>query len=335
MKTHVERARLGSAAVESIKGEDVTVTVRVDEARVESLRGSAKVRGRLTDGWLPLRFSPHLAIGVDRAPRGVTERSAAPDALRALGLSEEQIEQVRSLGEGRLLSEPAAPEPMNDDAGQGAAARRDLTMAPEPCELSPPLPEIPVEVDCAFEERDVAIRGLAFQETTTLEVSASGPGDLGIDDFEVRIGGAGELPCDSAEVQGLDLGAVELPSFGLTNAGVEVVIPRLSGAEVPIAARTGEGSADLDVKLIDWRPRWRSSVTVHAPFRDIVVWVEFGVDLSLGLRYRLHLAPLELGLALRGAVLQGVRTSLQIGRLALRSLKVGLLRVGRLLVSKG
>ena len=50
---------------------------------------------------------------------------------------------------------------------------------------------------------------------------------------------------------------------------------------------------------------------------------------------KLHLAPLEFGLALRGAVLQGVRTSLQIGRLALRSLKVGLLRVGRLLVSKG
>jgi hypothetical protein len=200
--------------------------------------------------------------------------------------------------------------------------------------LELPLPDIPINLDTQVDLRDVELAGVGFRETTTVVTEDMDLSGLGIDDFEVHTPAPEPITLDQAEVLNLRTRPAHVPSLALSNLKTTLAVPRISSDEIALDLEVQRGGADLNATLLDWHPRWRASICVRVLWVTVCLWIEYGINFKISLHYRWVLERLHQALRIRNAIAKEIKVGLSIARMWLSNLRMGGLRLGRLLYAK-
>jgi hypothetical protein len=83
--------------------------------------------------------------------------------------------------------------------------------------------------------------------------------------------------------------------------------------------------------LLDWRPRWEREVCI--PLLGCA-GVQVGFDFKITLNYTWLVSDLRSVVRLRGLVMNQIDVAMRLGALTASNLKIGILKIGRLLLQQ-
>jgi hypothetical protein len=157
---------------------------------------------------------------------------------------------------------------------------------------------------------------------------------LRLNDFEVASSEPEFVLLDKAEITNFRMRPMSVPAFGLNNLRTEVAIPKLGSSEIPVSVESRNGTSDVRIPLINWRKTWEINLSFRVLWKRVRLRIEFGFELKLTLKYRWVIELLQVNIRFINAFLNNILITVSVPSLIFTNLKIGLLKIARLLYSK-
>lgn len=341
MRLRIQDPALEPTTLQRIEAKDTEVKVHVDSFAIERIDGNATLRSRLTNG--RLRFEFNLIFDIDFDWFFLTQAQGKNDVRNEFsraGLSAEQMDRVVQIMKDRVTSRGAKPtlKALSGLTQPGWEQERNYTSPQQVAGetraagfvVNIPLPDIPINLDPRFDIQNFAINNLEFQQKTNIASDNINLGGLTLDDFDVLTQMPDPVSLDKAQVDNFRIAPVEVPTFQFNNIKSELNIPKVGSAAIPLSIESKNGSSDIHVPLLNWRPRWSGEWDLGI----VTIRITLGFDFIIDLFYRWLMILLRVSIMLKNAFLNGIKVTLTIAQIAFTNLKVGLLKFARLIYSR-
>lgn len=340
MKLKIEGAALEPTTLQRIEMKDTEVKVHVDSFAIERIDGSATLRSRLTNGRLRIEFNLIFDVDFDWLLAQAQIQNEVRNEFSRAGLSGEQADKVLQIIRDRVTSRRTRPtvKALSGLTQPGWDEERSSSSQQQQTEgtrvagfvWNIPLPNIPVNLDPRFDIQNFVINNLDFQQKTDIVSDNINLSGVTLNDFEVLTQMPDPVSLEKAEVEDFRLAPVEVPTFKLNNIRSELNVPKIGSSAIPLSIDSSNGSSDIHVQLLNWRPRWVATIDLWF----VTIRITFGFDFLIDLYYRWLMTLLRVSIMLRNAFLKGIKVTLTIAQIALTNLKVGLLKFARLIYSR-
>jgi hypothetical protein len=341
MRLRIEDPALEPTTLQRIEVKDTEIKVHVDSFAIERIDGNATLRSRLTNGRLRIEFNLVFDVDVDW---GLFSQARIQNEVRSefsrAGLSNEQADRVVQIIRNRVTSgktratvkalsgvtQPGWDEDRSSSSQQQIAGETSVARLV----FNIPLPNIPINLDPRFDIQNFTINNLDFQQKTNIVSDNINLSGLRLNDFEVLTQMPDPVSLQKAQVDEFRLAPVEVPAFQLRNIRSELNVPKIGSAAIPFSIESKDGSSDLHVPLLNWRPRWIATIDLGI----VTIRITLGFDFLIDLFYRWVMTLLRVSVMLKNAFLNGIKVTLTIAQIAFTNLKVGLLKFARLIYSR-
>jgi hypothetical protein len=341
MRLRIQDPALEPTTLQRIEAKDTEIKVHVDSFAIERIDGNATLRSRLTNG--RLRFEFNLIFDIDFDWFFLTQAQGKNDVRNEFsraGLSAEQMDRVVQIMKDRVTSRGAKPtlKALSGLTQPGWEQERNYTSPQQVAGetraagfvVNIPLPDIPINLDPRFDIQNFAINNLEFQQKTTIASDNINLGGLTLDDFDVLTQMPDPVSLQKAQVDDFRLAPVEVPTFQFNNIKSELNIPKVGSAAIPLSIESKNGSSDIHVPLLNWRPRWSGEWDLGI----VTIRITLGFDFIIDLFYRWLMILLRVSIMLKNAFLNGIKVTLTIAQIAFTNLKVGLVKFAHLIYSR-
>jgi hypothetical protein len=340
MKLKIEGPALEPTTLQRLEVKDTEVKVHVDSFAIERIDGNATLRSRLTNGRLRIEFNLIFDVDFDWLLAQARIQNEVRSEFSKAGLSGEQADRVVQIIRDRVTSRRTRPtlralsgltQPGWDEdriSGQQQQQTEGTRLARLAFNI--PLPSIPVNLDPRFDIQNFVINNLDFQQKTDIVSNNINLSGLRLNDFEVLTQMPDPVSLEKAEVEDFRLAPVEVPAFKLSNIRSELNVPKIGSSVIPLSIESRDGSSDIHVPLLNWRPRWVATIDLWF----VTIRITLGFDFVIDLFYRWLMTLLRVSIMLRNAFLNGIKVTLTIAQIAFTNLKVGLLKFARLVYSR-
>ena len=338
MKLHVEDVSISPSSIQRVEAQQIELDGKIGEVTIGQVHGKITLRSRLENGKLSVEFSPHFDYGIDISLMENDDKERYVQRLRDLGLSQEHIYHVVKLVETENGVKVGRLEALGDLPGW--TAKNDDAQAAVPPTVGPranftlPLPNIPVNLDPQIDVRNISISNIGFRDKTDVSSDTIDLAGFGIDNFDVKSQMPDPVQLESAEIRKLTVQPSQVPSFAFSNLKTRIDVQRIGSEEIPLEIDSEKGQADISLTLLDWHPRWRVTICFYVLWKRVCVWIEFGINLRITLFYRWAIQLLKVAVRIRDAFAKAISIQIGVKKVLLTQLKIGLLRLGKLLYEK-
>jgi len=340
MRLKIEGPALEPTTLQRIEVKDTEVKVHVDSFAIERIDGNATLRSRLTNGRLRIEFNLIFDVDFDWLFTQAQIQNEVRSEFSRAGISAEQADRVVQIIRDRVTSRRGRPtvkalrdltqpgwEEIRSSSGQQQQAGGTRVSA---LAFEIPLPDIPVNLDPTFDIRNFVINNLDFQQKTDIVSDNINLSGVRLNDFEVVTQMPDPVTLEKAEVENFRVAPVEVPAFKISNIQSQLNVPKIGSSAIPLSIESRNASADVPVRLLNWRPRWVARIELWF----VTITITFGFDFIIDLFYRWLMTLLRVSITLRNAFLNGIRVTLTIAQIAFTNLRVGLLKFARLIYSR-
>lgn len=334
MKTEIEvrGAEIESSTVESVSAE-ASLQASAQSVTIEQIAGDVKLESRLQDGKVEISFSPHFDWGIRLATMAEKRgEERLHEQLKAVGLSEDHIAKVVEIIENEPIDLEVSELRFVDESSKVEIGdeTHELREVPEGRATSLPLPSIPINLYPSIDVQNLKIENISLGAETTLSAVDLKTTTTPLDDFSVVTDTPDLIAYTKAEVEKTRLQPLTIPHFGLPNIHTSLDISQFGAKELPISIDSNTGGADISLKLLDWHPRWTREICIKVWKFKKCVWIEFGVNLRIVLRYKWVLHLLRVSMQIRNAFLNGIRITVKLAKIALDKIKIGLFNAAKI-----
>lgn len=303
--------------------------------KIEEITGTSKIDGKLTEGKLHISFSPFFDWGWGKGDKSKQVDQESLDDfkknLRDVGLQESQIDQVIKLVDDGLnnIKGEANDIEYEEDSKKGLIGGESSVIEYVGSGVDFPLPDFPLSLDVDVDIKDTTIDSIGIKADTQLVAEDFKTEETDISEIDTII----SLPFKIGEIKDIDVPSADVSKVDIANISTSVDISQINTSEIPLNLQTGSGSADITLdKLIDWHPRWKFSIGFKVLWKYIGIWVEFGLDLTVNIKYKLLINLLNISIKLSNAVFK--RISFPVLKLVNTSAvnsKIGAIKIGKII----
>ena len=192
-----------------------------------------------------------------------------------------------------------------------------------------PLPDFPLDLDVDVDIKDTTIDSINIKADTQLVAEDFKTDETNISELDAVI----PLPFKIGEIDDINIPSADISKVDIADISTSANISQVNTSEIPLNLQTGSGSTGIILdKLIDWHPRWKFSIGFKILWKYIGIWVEFGLDLIVNIKYKFLINLLNISVKLSNAVFKKLSFPLLklVNTSAVNS-KVGAIKIGKII----
>lgn len=305
----------------------------VKKLKIEEITGKTKVKGNLTNGILHIDFSTHFKWGFQKSELSdETLLEKFKQKLIEDGLQESQCDSVIKVIEDELnhLSGQTTGTVEYLEESKKGIIGGDMCIIEEAKDGTDfPLPNFPLDLDVDLDVKDTSVDSVKLSADTAIMTDSFQTGETTVDDFEMET--ELSLPFQGMELDQTSTPAVNVPKLTIPNVSTSFTVEKVTSPEIQLSLESKSGSADIDLKnLVNWHPRWKHHFGFTFIKWYIGIWVEFGINLTINLHFKLLIDSLNITLKLSKLVLNGLSFTLKLVNTVIINTKLGILKIAKI-----
>jgi|GEM_PF-2270226 len=336
-KIQLNDIRLNPTTVDSVSS-NLNFEANVKNLNINEITGNANLKSTMQNGLLHIDFSTVFQWGWGKKSKLNEEKSVEEfkQKLIKAGLDNAQVDSVIQIIENEItnISEKSTGEiKYLDDSKKGTIGGNTQIIEAQNGGVDFHLLPIPVNADIDIDAKNISVDSLALSADTELTADSFQTNTTQIENIELD--SEVNLPFQNLEVDQTSIGPVNIPKLDIPDISSSFTIKEVTSPKLSLELDTKSGSSDVNLtKLIDWHPRWSVDIGFKFIAWYIGIWVTFGINLTVNLKFQLLIDSLKISLTLSKLVLQGLSFSLKLIKTSLANTKLGILNIAKVLVGK-
>ncbi len=310
----------------------------VKNLSIDEITGNTKLKGTMQNGVLHIDFSTVFDWGWGKKSKLNEDESVEEFKQKLInaGLDNAQADSVMQLIETEItnISEKTTGEiDYHEDSKKGLIGGNEQIIEAQNGGIDFHLFPVPINADIDIDAKNISVDSLTLSADTQLIADNFQTNTSQIDDVELD--SEVSLPFENLELDKTAIGPVNVPRLDIPDISSSFTVEKVTSPKLSLELDTKSGSSDINLtKLVDWHPRW----SVNIGFKFIVwyigIWITFGINLTINLKFKLLIESLKISMTLSKLVLQGLSFSLKLIKTSIVNTKLGILNIAKVLVSK-
>ncbi len=324
MKTNttINGAEIESSSIQSVSVQ-ADLGAKIDSITIEQIAGNITLRSKMEKGKATLTFSPYFDWGGSWLNAKALGDGPLAKKLKDHGFSDEQISEIIQIMQAEKPDLKKIGDPELIDVGSDGAV---VTQSkPKDFAIGIPLPSFDVNADPEVDVRNFEIKNIVANSNTVIEATQLSTKAALLKDFAFTTDVPDVLGYKSAEITEARLRPIDIPSLQMPDVDFECSIPKFGSTQLPITIESKSGGSDIKIKLFEWKPRFRTGISIDLWFTTVSLWIEFGVDVRVDIFYRWNITLLRIALLIKNLFLNAITLTARFSNLVLQKIRIGLL----------
>jgi len=301
---------------------------------IGAITGTTKLDGTMTKGKIYIDFSPYFKWGFGKKnnPIDGDQRDQFEKKLVAAGLNEADIKSVVKLVEQGFdnISTETSDIEYVEDSKKGIIGGTSCMVSDIVGGADFNIPDIPLNIDMTLDVKDVSINSMTLNTNSQIITDDFKTGKTISSDLDLET--TLSLPFQRMEIDQVSTSPIQIPKVDIPDMATSFTMGKVGISDTPISIKSKSGSADISlIKLVDTHPRYKINLSFKVLWFNIGIWIEYGFDLTINLKFKLLVHSMNIALKLKDMVLDSLSFTLKLLKTSVIDATLGALKIGKII----